>query len=82
MAFGIRGTEEDLAAATNVSKSTRVRVYNSSSAAVLMTLADSEGATIGTMTLGGGHVVEIWKNPTETLAATADLLASPVTSNG
>lgn len=82
MAFKIRADEVNLAAATDVSKSTRVRVYNSGGSALLMTLDDSEGTKIGTVTIGAGQVVEIWKNGTETLEGGAALLACPVAAAG
>jgi len=81
MAFGIRTEQEDLTAATNVGNSSRVRVHNSDTSAILMTLKDSEGTTLGSMTIGAGESVEVWKNPTETLEGGAALLVTGVTSN-
>lgn len=81
MALGIIGTEEALGSATNLSLTTRSRVYNSTTGDLTITRRDSEGTAIGTMTLAGGATVELWKDATDTLEGGAGLLASPVTDN-
>lgn len=82
MAFGLRTEQETLSAATNVGRSTRVRVLNSSSSTILMTLRDSDTNVIGSVTLGANQAIEIWKNPSDTLEGGADLLATGVTTGG
>ena len=65
--------------ATNLSKATCVRVFNSGTTVRLVTLEESGGTDIGTFSLDGSDTVIIRKNPTDQLfAANAAVLACGV----
>lgn len=69
MLIKLLGTETTLTSATNVGKATVVRVYNTGSAATVTLKDDATPtpATVGTITLAGGEVAYIEKEPTHTL---------------
>lgn len=69
------GSETDLTAATTVDDGVLIRLYNSGSADIVVTQKDSEGTTIGTMTVPGGAVNYIQKEYTDTLEGGAAVLA-------
>jgi hypothetical protein len=66
MLIKLLASETTLTSATNVSTATVVRVHNTGSAAVV-TRKDSEGVTIGTVTLAENEVVYFEKEPSDTL---------------
>lgn len=67
--------------ATNVSSGRTVRAVNSSTTAVLVTVTDSAGVVIGTLTLAGQQSVLIPKKSTDKVfAAAATVLFTSVTS--
>lgn len=63
-----------VAARTNVSKSKTVRVINTATSAGLVTVTDSDGTTVGTMSIGGGHDALIPKKPSERVHGNAATL--------
>lgn len=69
------GSETDLTSATTVNDAVLVRLYNTDTSGVLVTLKDSEGTTKGTMTVPAGSVNFIQKEHTDTLEGGAAVLA-------
>lgn len=69
----------DISSATNISNARRVRVYNSHTADILITLKNQGGTTLGTVTLAAGGVIELLKAPTDTIegGTSGQLLATP-----
>jgi len=74
MIVKLLASETTLTSATNVGLATVVRVYNSGSAATV-TRKDSDGNTIGTVTLAAGEVVYLDKDSSDTLEGGASFKA-------
>lgn len=74
----ILGSEGNLASASNVGFAKLVRVFNNHSAVQAITLKNSGGTTLGTVTLGIGEISYIAKNGTDTLTGAATSLAVSV----
>ena len=68
--------ETDLATATTVQNATVVRLVNTGSS-VVVTVKDGS-ATVASLTLTQGEVLNIQKAPTQSLVATEDVLAVKV----
>lgn len=66
MLIKVLGSETNLASATNVGLATVVRILNTDSSA-LVTRKNSEGTTIGTLTILAGEIAYLEKDPTDTL---------------
>lgn len=66
-----------LSTANTVGSASLVRVYNNTAGAVLITRADG-GTTLGTVTMGAGHIEYFVKQPAETLASNAAVRAVAV----
>lgn len=77
MTLKVLAAETTLTAATNVSLATVVRIINTSSAA-LVTRKDSDGATIGSFTMGANEIAFVEKEPTDTLEGGAAFKAVKV----
>ena len=74
----VLSAETTLGSATNISKASVVRLYNSDSSAIVVTKKDSGGTTIGSFTIGSGKVVYCEKGYTDTLEGGAAVKASQV----
>ena len=69
--------------ATNMSKATCVRVFNSGSTVRLVTLEESGGTDIGTFSIAGGATEYLEKEPTDQIfAAHAEILLAAVALKG
>ena len=69
--------------ATNMSKATCVRVFNSGSTVRLVTLEESGGTDIGTFSVAGGATEYLEKEPTDQIfAANAEILLTAVALKG
>ena len=69
--------------ATTLSKATCVRVFNSGSTVRLVTLEESCGTDIGTMSVAGGATEYLEKDPTDQIfAAHAEILLASVALKG
>jgi len=69
MILNIKGTETTLAANTNVSNARAVRLYNSHTADILITVQDASEVTIGTFTIVANTVEILEKSATDELVA-------------
>ena len=83
MSFRLKGAETacgtNVGAASTFQDSTDVRLFNSGSTNRLLTVADADDTTIGTMTLADGEVTFIRKDKTDQIfAAHAEILGTPV----
>ena len=83
MSFRVKGAEAacgtSVGAASTFGDSTDVRLFNSGSTNRLLTVADADDNTIGTMTLADGEVTFIRKDKTDQIfAAHAEILGTPV----
>ena len=79
-AVKLKGTEINLASATNVGFATLVRVVNNKTSTQLITLKNAGGTTIGTFTMTAGSVELVKKTSTDTLTGAATSLAVKVAS--
>ena len=69
--------------ATNMSKATCVRVFNSGSTVRLVTLEESGGTDIGTFSVAGGATEYLEKEPTDQIfAAHSDIKLTSVALKG
>ena len=80
-AVKLKGTETNLASATNVGFATLVRVVNNSGSIQLVTLKNAGGTTIGTFTMTANSVELVKKTSTDTLTGAATTLAVKVASS-
>jgi hypothetical protein len=74
----LAGSEISLSTANTIGRASLVRVYNNTAGAVLITYANTTG-TIGTMTMGTNTEKNFTKQPAETLASNAAVLAVAIT---
>jgi len=73
----VLGTEISLTTASTVGGAHVVRLYHSGGSDTLATIKDSNGTTIGTVTIKAGEITFIKKRATDTIAtATATLAVS------
>ena len=79
-AVKLKGTETNLASATNVGFATLVRVVNNKTSTQLITLKNAGGTTIGSFTMTAGSVELVKKTSTDTLTGAATSLAVKVAS--
>jgi|TARA_B100000035_G_C20836129_1_gene480880 hypothetical protein len=79
-AVKLKGTETNLASATNVGFATLVRVVNNKTSTQLITLKNAGGTTIGTFTMTAGSVELVKKTSTDTLTGANTSLAVKVAS--
>ena len=79
-AVKLKGTESNLATATNLSFAILVRVVNNSSSIQLVTLRNAGGTTLGTFTMTANSVELVKKTSTDTLQGAATTLAVKVAS--
>lgn len=64
MEYELKTQEVDLTSTqTDLSKSTRVRVYNSSGGDLKIQRRDSEGNVISNVTVKGGEIINLIKEP-------------------
>ena len=77
-AVKLKGTETNLASATNVGFATLVRVVNNKTSTQLITLKNAGGTTLATVTLAAGEIAYIQKAPSDTLTGVATSLAVSV----
>ena len=68
----VLAAEGDLSSPSNVDKATVVRLYNSHTAAIVITRKDSAGTTIGRFSAVNGQVIFVEKDPTDTLTAASN----------
>ena len=68
----VLAAEGDLSSPSNVDKATVVRLYNSHTAAIVITRKDSGGTTIGSFSAVNGQVIFVEKDPTDTLTAASN----------
>jgi hypothetical protein len=66
--------ETNLASATTVDDAVLVRVYNSTSSGILMTMKDTGGTTKGSITIPPGEEYDVQKLGSDTLEGGAGLL--------
>lgn len=69
----LQGSEASVTAASNINSATVVRVFNATTAGILVTQKNVGGDTLATVTAGPG-VTFIKKLPTDTLTAASTLL--------
>ena len=79
-AVKLKGTETNLASATNMGFATLVRIVNNKTSTQLITLKNAGGTTIGTFTMTAGSVELVKKTSTDTLTGAATTLAVKVAS--
>ena len=79
-AVKLKGTETNLASATNLGFATLVRIVNNKTSVQLITLKNSGGTTIGTFTMTAGSVELVKKTSTDTLTGASTSLAVKVAS--
>ena len=79
-AVKLKGTETNLASATNMGFATLVRIVNNKTSTQLITLKNAGGTTIGTFTMTAGSVELVKKTSTDTLTGAATSLAVKVAS--
>ena len=72
MLIKVLAAEGSLSSASNVDKATVVRLFNTHSAALLITRKTAGGATIGSLTADNGKVIYLEKDPTDTLTAASN----------
>ena len=72
MLIKVLAAEGNLSSPSNVNTATVVRLYNSHSAAVVITRKDSVGTTIGSFSAVNGEVVFVEKDSTDTLTAASN----------
>ena len=68
----VLAAEGDLSSPSNVDKATVVRLYNSHTAAIVITRKESGGTTIGSFSAVNGQVIFVEKDPTDTLTAASN----------
>jgi hypothetical protein len=69
----LQGSEAGVTTASNVGSATVVRIFNGTTAGILVTQKNVGGDTLATVTVGPG-VTFIKKAPTDTLTAAASVL--------
>ena len=69
MLIKVLAAEGNLSSASNVDSATVVRLYNNHSSAILITRKDSDGNTIGSLTVNSKDTVLLEKDYTDTLEA-------------
>ena len=79
-AVKLKGSESNLASATNLGFATLVRLVNNSNSIQLLTLKNSGGTTLGTFTMTANSVELVKKTSTDTLTGAATTLAVKVAS--
>ena len=79
-AVKLKGSETNLASATNLGFATLVRLVNNSSGIQLVTLKDSGGTTKGTFTMTANSVELVKKTSSDTLEGAVTTLAVKVAS--
>lgn len=79
-AVKLKGSETNLASATNLNFATLVRIVNNKTSTQLITLKNAGGTTIGTFTMTAGSVELVKKTSTDTLTGAATSLAVKVAS--
>ena len=79
-AVKLKGSETNLASATNMGFATLVRLVNNKSSTQLITLKNAGGTTIGTFTMTANSVELVKKTSSDTLTGAATTLAVKVAS--
>jgi len=79
-AVKLKGSETNLASATNVGFATLVRIVNNKTSVQLITLKNAGGTTLGTFTMTAGSVELVKKTSTDTLTGASTSLAVKVAS--
>ena len=79
MLIKVLAAEGNLSRPSNVGNATVVRLYNSHSAAIVITRKNVGGDTIGSFSAVNGEVVYVEKDPTDTLTAASQGSAQLVT---
>ena len=79
-AVKLKGSETNLASATNVGFATLVRIVNNKTSTQLITLKNAGGTTLGTFTMTAGSVELVKKTSTDTLTGANTSLAVKVAS--
>ena len=74
----LKGSEINLASATNVGFATLVRVVNNKTSVQVITHKNAAGTTLGTFTMTAGSVELVEKVSTDTLTGAATSLAVKV----
>ena len=77
-AVKLKGTEINLASATNMGFAKLVRVLNNKASVQVITQKNAGGTTLATVTLAAGEVAYIEKAPSDTLTGVATSLAVSV----
>lgn len=70
------GTELSVTTANNVAGARLIRVHAAANS--IITIANTEGATIGSFTAPAGSVTIVEKEPLNTIAGTTALLCTPI----
>lgn len=79
-AVKLKGSETNLASATNMEFATLVRLVNNKSSTQLITLKNAGGTTLGTFTMTANSVELVKKTSSDTLTGAATTLAVKVAS--
>jgi len=82
MILNVKGAEANLAANSTVSNARAVRVYNSHTADVLITVQDATAVTVGSFTIQSNTVEILEKSSTDELVANNNGGAVKVTNLG
>jgi len=80
-AVKLKGSETNLASATNVGFATLVRIVNNKSSVQVITLKNAGGTTLGTFTMTANSVELVKKTSTDTLTGANTSLAVKVASS-
>ena len=78
MNIKVLSEEISLNTADTILSASRVRIYNNTGSDVLITRRDDANTAIGSLTLEGKEIAILEKNPTDTLEASAAVLASSI----
>ena len=79
-AVKLKGSEGNLASASNVNFATLVRIVNNSGSIQVITQKNAGGTTLGTFTMTANSVELVKKTSTDTLTGAATSLAVKVAS--
>lgn len=78
MNIKVLSEEISLNTADTILSASRVRIYNNTGSDVLITRRDDANTVVGSLTLEGKEIAILEKNPTDTLEASAAVLASSI----
>lgn len=75
----VKGSETGVTAATDMNSAQLIRVYAATDA--LVTITDSDDATVGFFTIPTGRVEYVEKKPSDQISANTEILCTPIAYN-